>query len=149
MRNHLYVNRFRLQVHFHATKTHFHKNGFELRLVLKQRQKGTRKYPYPIVLPQISTISNTYLDDVQRLIKSNPISLIQCLTLHVEPRFYTYSKFPVVESDHSANRPFSKMAAENSNKSKLKTGTNTKKNTFTLVTLQSFSISGVISAEKM
>ena len=41
------------------------------------------------------------------------------------------------------------MVAENSNKSKLKTGTNTKKNTFTLVTLQSFSISGVISAEKM
>ena len=47
------------------------------------------------------------------------------------------------------NRPFSKMAAENSNKSKLKTYTSTRKNTFTLVTLQSFSISGVISAEKM
>ena len=124
MRNHLYVNTFRLQVHFHATKTHFHKNGFELRLVLKQRHKGTRKCPYPIVLPQICTISNTCLDDVQRLIKSNPISLIQCLTPHVEPRFYTYSKFHVVESDHSANRPFSKMAAENSNKSKLK-GTST------------------------
>ena len=35
------------------------------------------------------------------------------------------------------------MAAENSNKSKLKTYTSTRKNTFTLVTLQSFSISGV------
>ena len=41
------------------------------------------------------------------------------------------------------------MASENSNKSKLKTYTSTRKNTFTLVTLQSFSISGVISAEKM
>ena len=41
------------------------------------------------------------------------------------------------------------MAAENLNKSKLKTNTSTRKNTFTLVTLQSFSISGVISAEKM
>ena len=40
------------------------------------------------------------------------------------------------------------MAAENSNKSKLKTYTSTRKTTFTLVTLQSFSISGVISAEK-
>ena len=47
------------------------------------------------------------------------------------------------------NRPFSKMAAQNSNKLKLKTFTSTRKSTFTLVTLQSFSISGVISAEKM
>ena len=28
-------------------KTHFHMNGFELRLVLKQRQKRTRKWPIP------------------------------------------------------------------------------------------------------
>ena len=49
------------------------------------------------------------------------------------------------------NRTFSKMVAENSNTSKLKTYmyTSTRKNTFTLVTLQSFSISGVISAKKM
>ena len=45
--------------------------------------------------------------------------------------------------------PFSKMAAENSNKAKLKTYTSTGKNTFALVTLQSFSISGVISAKEM
>ena len=47
------------------------------------------------------------------------------------------------------NRPFSKMAAENLNKSKLKTNTSTRKGTLTLVTLPSFSISGEISAEKM
>ena len=41
------------------------------------------------------------------------------------------------------------MAAENSNKLKLKTYTSTRKSTFTLVTLQNFSISGVISDEKM
>ena len=41
------------------------------------------------------------------------------------------------------------MAAENLNKSKLKMNTSTRKSTFTLVTLQSFSISGEISAEKM
>ena len=40
------------------------------------------------------------------------------------------------------------MAAENLNKSKLKTYTS-RKNTFTLITLQSLSISGVLSAEKM
>ena len=47
------------------------------------------------------------------------------------------------------NKPFSKMAAENSNRSILKTFTSTRKNSFTLVTLPSFNISGVISAEKM
>ena len=41
------------------------------------------------------------------------------------------------------------MAAENSNKLKLKTYTGTRKSTFTLETLQSFSISGLVSAEKM
>ena len=47
------------------------------------------------------------------------------------------------------NRHFSKMAAENLNKSKLKTNTSTRKSTLTLVTLPSFSFSGEISAEKM
>ena len=41
------------------------------------------------------------------------------------------------------------MAAENSNRSILKTYISKSKNTFTLVTLPSFSISGVISAEKI
>ena len=47
------------------------------------------------------------------------------------------------------NRTFSKMAAENLNKSKLKTNTSTRKSILNLVTLPSFSISGEISAEKM
>ena len=46
-------------------------------------------------------------------------------------------------------RPFSKMAAENLNKSKWKTNTSTRMSILNLVTLQSFSISGEISAEKM
>ena len=41
------------------------------------------------------------------------------------------------------------MAAKNLNKSKLKMYTSTRKNTFTLVALQSFSLSGVISTEKI
>ena len=47
------------------------------------------------------------------------------------------------------NRPSSKMAAENSNKSNLKRISALEKPRFTLATLQRFSISGVISAEKM
>ena len=50
---------------------------------------------------------------------------------------------------NALDRPFSKMAAENLNKSKLKTNTSSRKSTLTLVTLPSFSISGEISAEKM
>ena len=42
-----------------------------------------------------------------------------------------------------------KMAAENLNKSKLKTNTSTRKSTLTLVILPSFRISGEISVEKM
>ena len=34
-----------MQFHFHANQSHFHKNGFALRLALKQRHKGTRKWP--------------------------------------------------------------------------------------------------------
>ena len=41
------------------------------------------------------------------------------------------------------------MAAENLNKSKLKTNTSTRKSILNLVTLPSFSISGEISAEKI
>ena len=39
------INLFCLQVHFHANKTHFHMKDFVRGLVLKQRQKGTRKWP--------------------------------------------------------------------------------------------------------
>ena len=34
-----------MQFHFHANQSHFHKNSFALRLTLKQRHKGTRKWP--------------------------------------------------------------------------------------------------------
>ena len=67
------------------------------------------------------------------------------------------SSLPLDLSSVAPNRPFSKMAAENSNKlrlAKIKNALeletrNTRKNTFTLVTRRSLSISGVISAEKM
>ena len=39
-----------MQFHSHANQTHFHKNGFALRLALKQRHKGTRKWPIESVL---------------------------------------------------------------------------------------------------
>ena len=31
--------------HFHANQSHFHKNGFALRLTLEKRHKRTRKWP--------------------------------------------------------------------------------------------------------
>ena len=34
--------------HFHANQSHFHKNGFTLRLALKQRHKGTLKWPIKV-----------------------------------------------------------------------------------------------------
>ena len=33
-----------MHFHFHANQNHFHNNGFALRLALKQRHKGTRKW---------------------------------------------------------------------------------------------------------
>ena len=43
-----YENEFCTQFLFHANKSHFHKNGFALRLALKQRHKGTRKWPIAV-----------------------------------------------------------------------------------------------------
>ena len=45
MQNLSYENEFGMQVHFLANQSHFHENGFTLRLTLKQRHKGTRKWP--------------------------------------------------------------------------------------------------------
>ena len=44
MRNLSYENEFCMKFHFHANQSHFHKNRFALRLALKQRHKGTRKW---------------------------------------------------------------------------------------------------------
>ncbi len=44
--NHSHKNEFdRLQVNFHANQTNFHLNSFSRRLVFKQRQRVTRKWP--------------------------------------------------------------------------------------------------------
>ena len=54
MRNHSNENEFDLHENEHASETNFHMNGFALRLVLKKRQKSTRKWP--ILQPGIFTI---------------------------------------------------------------------------------------------
>ena len=66
-----------MQFHFHANQSHFHKNGFTLKLALKQRHKGTRKWPIranttvyaPITFEEIAivTISTNYKLFVQLL----------------------------------------------------------------------------------
>ena len=37
------TNEFRLQFHFHANQSHFHKKGFALTLVFQQKHKRTWK----------------------------------------------------------------------------------------------------------
>ena len=69
--------------------------------------------------------------------------LVYCAQL---PISYTTFYLNFKSTNFKYNRPFSKMAAKNLNKSKLKTNTSTRKSTLTLVTLPSFSISGEISA---
>ena len=50
MRNLSYENEFCMQFHFHENRSHFHKNGFALRLALKQRHLGTRKWPIVVMI---------------------------------------------------------------------------------------------------
>ena len=50
MRNLSYENEFCIQFYFHANQNHFHKNGFAIKLALKQRHEGTRKWPINHVL---------------------------------------------------------------------------------------------------
>ena len=45
MRNLSNENEFDLHENEHASETNFHMNDFALRLVLKKRQKSTRKWP--------------------------------------------------------------------------------------------------------
>ena len=60
------TNEFRQQTHFHANQSHFpsnqshfHKKGFALRLALKQRHKGTRKWPIECLLAMESLFESS------------------------------------------------------------------------------------------
>ena len=62
VRNHSYENEFCLQVHFHANQSHFHKRGFALRLILKQRHKGTQKWPIHLPCKLLTNFTFSFLD---------------------------------------------------------------------------------------
>ena len=49
VRNHSYQNEFHLRENEPVVELIFHMNGFTLRLVLKQRHKGTRKLPIHLI----------------------------------------------------------------------------------------------------
>ena len=51
MRNLSYENEYDLHSNGLVSKTHFHMKGFALGLVLKQRQKRTRKWPIIYMRP--------------------------------------------------------------------------------------------------
>ena len=90
------------------------------------------------------------METVCRRIPFRKIQDIITRRLYLEERnVIVPSVVRVVRRKQAFNRPFSKMAAGNSNKSKLKKNTRTRKSTLTLETLPSFRISGKISAEKM
>ena len=61
MQNHSYENVFYLYLHCHAKQAHFHVNSFALGLVLKLKEKGTRKWPI--------TVTFTLVYDCLRLAK--------------------------------------------------------------------------------
>ena len=64
MRNHPYENDFDFHENETVCRTHFHMNGFALRLVLKQRHKRTRKWPigrHGVLLPLELIIKITIL----------------------------------------------------------------------------------------
>ena len=61
-----------LQVHFHANQIHFHLNGFAHRLVLKQRHKGTRKWPIETVFVITLTNKNTF-GGGGRVVQKSPV----------------------------------------------------------------------------
>ena len=79
MRNLSYENEFCMQFHFHANQSHFHNNGFALRLALKQRHKGTRKWPVTVHAPFLvlaiarnqKSLSNMAINCVGRKFKNN------------------------------------------------------------------------------
>ena len=59
MRNLSYENEYDLHSNGLVSKTHFHMKGFALGLVLKQRQKTTRKWPIDDdsrLLPRLSML---------------------------------------------------------------------------------------------
>jgi len=52
LRNYSYENVFHLRVDFQTNQTHSHRTGFARALVLKQRQKQTRKSPNNYLIPR-------------------------------------------------------------------------------------------------
>ena len=71
MRNLSYENEYDLHSNGLVSKTHFHMKGFALGLVLKQRQKRTRKWPI-----ETSHLSRRYF----------PRSFAKCLNENFEIR---------------------------------------------------------------
>ena len=107
-----------MQFHFHANQSHFHKNGFALRLALKQRHKGTRKWPmvlhslfgmetkgYLVMAYCLSNLQSTdhslqYMSQAQRKAK---------LSVRAFPFFYAFTHHKISKINPGAyifQRPF-------------------------------------------
>ena len=78
MHNLLYKNELYMKFHFHANQSDFHKNGFALRLALRQRHKGTRKWPIPQNFPVHSEahVHVKLLKSINSCYRDLPINII-------------------------------------------------------------------------
>ena len=82
MRNLSYENEFCMQFHFHANKSHFHKNGFALRLALIQRHKRTRKWPIALWVAKLlcgQTVKNIWIDQIFLVTSCNKNTVVSLL----------------------------------------------------------------------
>ena len=70
MRNLSYENEYDLHSNGLVSKTHFHMKGFALGLVLKQRQKRTRKWPIVHVARLAQSVEHETLN--LRVVGSSP-----------------------------------------------------------------------------
>ena len=61
MRNLSYENEYDLHSNGLVSKTHFHMKGFALGLVLKQRQKTTRKWPIIVLFYWMYVLTLSFL----------------------------------------------------------------------------------------
>ena len=74
-----------MQFHFHANQIHFHENGFALRLALKQRRKGTRKWPIRLE-PCLNSVEGIIERDHRWYVESaatRPVGRTICLFLAI------------------------------------------------------------------
>ena len=92
MRNLSYENEFCVQFHFHANESHFHKNGFALRHGLKQRNKGTQKWPIAFFPPPLKLQIWPVTSLIEFAVKTEGFAL-SCMLIYLKSHVFPYIFF--------------------------------------------------------